>query len=326
VTLLVKTKVLESYIIHADPDAVPGFLVRNFLIDIGRIERLIKIWIKNELDHDIISEAESIFETLPDLEFFEQLPRESSADFFFEGLVSVVKTSVLSLQAGIYKEKNNLLDNLKSELLNLKQNYDANFHGIVALEDRLAQLTEQSLRDDLENYKIFDRLNNEKLTPYFMKLAKAQNSSPDITIIRGDLGEELDTQQLNEHVTSTYEKIYTEPPGNLNIRQDDILEFLGQVQHLDPVINSKLTQRENEDLDRPLTLLEFDKAIKQCNKKSAPGTDGINNKFIAHFWHYFRKPLLDYMNCCYEKGKLTALFRTAKIRLIPKKGDLTKNW
>jgi hypothetical protein len=157
-----------------------------------------------------------------------------------------------------------------------------------------------------------------------MKLAKSQNSSPDITNIRGELGEELDTQQLNEHVTSTYEKIYTEPPGNLNISQDDVLEFLGPVQHLDPVINSKLTQRENEDLDRPLTLLEFDKAIKQCNKKSAPGTDGINNKFIAHFWHYFRKPLLDYTNCCYEKGELTALLEPQKLGLFLKREILKK--
>jgi hypothetical protein len=41
-----------------------------------------------------------------------------------------------------------------------------------------------------------------------------------------------------------------------------------------------------------------------------------------------RKPLFDYTNYCYNRGTLTDNFRSAKIRLIPKKGDLTKlsNW
>jgi Reverse transcriptase (RNA-dependent DNA polymerase) len=68
--------------------------------------------------------------------------------------------------------------------------------------------------------------------------------------------------------------------------------------------------------------------LKQSNKKSAPGLDGFNNTFIDKFWKFFRVPLLRYFNCCNSKGRLTNNFRTAKIRLIPKKGDKTKieNW
>jgi hypothetical protein len=49
---------------------------------------------------------------------------------------------------------------------------------------------------------------------------------------------------------------------------------------------------------------------------------------MGYFWQFFRTPLLNYANCCFDKGELTPLFRTAKIRLIPKKGDLKKieNW
>jgi hypothetical protein len=97
---------------------------------------------------------------------------------------------------------------------------------------------------------------------------------------------------------------------------------------VEPVLASKLNDAEKSELDRPLNITEFDRAIKQCNKKSAPGTDGINNKFIAHFWTYLRTLLLNYANCCYSTGNLTTLFETAKIRLIPKKGNLKKleNW
>jgi hypothetical protein len=105
VELLVKIKVLENYIVNADPDAVPGYLTRGLLIDIGRIESGIQDWVKNNQDPVRIEEVENIFETLPDLEFFEELPRSGSDDFFFEGLISTVRTSVLSLQAGIHLGK-----------------------------------------------------------------------------------------------------------------------------------------------------------------------------------------------------------------------------
>jgi hypothetical protein len=126
VNLLVKSKVLESYVVHADPDAVPGFQIRSLLIDIGRIERLIREWIKNNDDLQTIELAEAIFEQLPQLHFFETLPLTSSDDFFFEGMVSAVRTSLLSVQASIHLEKNKALKELSIELSSLKNNYDNN--------------------------------------------------------------------------------------------------------------------------------------------------------------------------------------------------------
>jgi hypothetical protein len=155
-----------------------------------------------------------------------------------------------------------------------------------------------------------------------------QNKTPDISIIRGDRNETLSEPDLGNHVTGTYRDLYDIPENSRNIEQQDILNFLGPVAEQAPVQNAKLNEREKNDLDSPLSISEFDKAIKQCNKKSAPGTDGISNRFICHFWPYFRVPLLRYAICCQEKGELTTNFKTAKIRLIPKKGDLKKigNW
>jgi hypothetical protein len=90
------------------------------------------------------------------------------------------------------------------------------------------------------------------------------------------------------------------------------------------VTESKLSDREKLTLDSELTIYELDKAINQSNKR----TDGISNRFIAKFWHLFRIPLHKYALSCFQSGNLTANFRTAKIRLIPKKGDKTNigNW
>ena len=77
-----------------------------------------------------------------------------------------------------------------------------------------------------------------------------------------------------------------------------------------------------------MTLQELEKSVSDSNLSSAPGTDGISNKFIKHFWGIFQKPLLEYANHCFLTGELTTSFKGAKIRLIPKKGDCSKikNW
>jgi hypothetical protein len=62
--------------------------------------------------------------------------------------------------------------------------------------------------------------------------------------------------------------------------------------------------------------------------KSAPGEDGFSNRLIKKIWKYIRIPLLNYANYCFKTGSLTQNFRSAVIKLIPKKGDtrLLKNW
>ena len=103
---------------------------------------------------------------------------------------------------------------------------------------------------------------------------------------------------------------------------------MGDTKDNQTVANAKLTNEEKIELESPITLAELDHSLADANLSSAPGTDGISNKFIKHFWHLFQKPLLDYANHCFTTGKLTDSFRGAKIRLIPKKGDCTKikNW
>ena len=90
----------------------------------------------------------------------------------------------------------------------------------------------------------------------------------------------------------------------------------------------KLSNEEKIRLDGNFTLEELDTALKTSNKRSAPGIDGVNNKLIEKLWQFVRKPLLHYAECCFRKGSLTNSFRTACIKIIPKKGDLglIKNW
>jgi hypothetical protein len=51
------------------------------------------------------------------------------------------------------------------------------------------------------------------------------------------------------------------PENGRDVSEQDINNFLGPISNLELVLNSKLNQNEKVELDSPLTLLEFDKAI-----------------------------------------------------------------
>ena len=109
---------------------------------------------------------------------------------------------------------------------------------------------------------------------------------------------------------------------------DCITEFLGDIVENETVLNAKLNNTEKDQLDRNLTIEELDQSIKQAKTKSAPGADGFSNKFIQEFWDIYRIPLFKMIVQCYANNKLTNSFKTANIKLIPKKGNLKllNNW
>jgi hypothetical protein len=111
---------------------------------------------------------------------------------------------------------------------------------------------------------------------------------------------------------------------------DGLIEnFLGpEICNNDIVLGCKLTEREASNLDLDLTIGELDEAAGTGKIRSAPGIDGFNNFFIKKFWKHFRIPLHNYATTCFRKKTLTDSFRTATIKLIPKKGDCRqlKNW
>jgi hypothetical protein len=77
---------------------------------------------------------------------------------------------------------------MTARLNGLKEDYTRNAAEIFQIESQLSDINETNLREELKNYKVFDRLNNEKITPVFMKMAKSQTKSPEIDRIKNDTG------------------------------------------------------------------------------------------------------------------------------------------
>ena len=198
------------------------------------------------------------------------------------------------------------------------------------VESQLNALCDSQMRTEFLKLRNHEILNNEKITPIFVKMASCAKPSYKISDILDNSGKPfVNNKALSEFGVNYFQQIYSKPidePLNLS---GCIKNFLGQDILANPVVtSSKLTVNEAAQLEAPLSLYELDEAAKQANKKSAPGADGLSNEFIIKFWNVFCVPLLRYANCCFQKGELTSTFKSANIRLIPKKGSHVdiKNW
>ncbi len=218
---------------------------------------------------------------------------------------------------------------------NLKENYIQNSNLIFEKERQLSDIISLELKEELTLIKNFERLNDERITPYFLRLAKTSSHSDSLESIRKEDGSVFETdEERHRHIHKYYRELYSKPavqplPEDVQtVGPQSIEDFLGDCANHPEVLNSKITNAEKIMLDRPLGIEELDLSVKNAKLNSAPGSDGISNRFITHNWELFRTPLHKYAKQCYENGHLNDNFRSAKVRLIPKKGDCTKikNW
>ena len=93
------------------------------------------------------------------------------------------------------------------------------------------------------------------------------------------------SQALSAHVETYFSQIYKKEE-NLEYQrtQDSISNFLGEdILEKEEIRNAKLSENEKLELDSPLTVEELTESINKSNLKSAPGSNGISNKFIKKY-------------------------------------------
>jgi hypothetical protein len=198
---------------------------------------------------------------------------------------------------------------------------------IHQIERELSLMAEEKVRQKIESLKIFENLNSEKPTPLFLSLTKNRSSGILDSIKQDDGTDFPDQESRRKYIYNEYEKIYKKV--DIALGENCISEFLGpEISNHELVLGSKLTEAEKNSLDVPLSIAELDISAKKGKLRSAPGADGFSNTFILRCWKYLRRPLHNYALRCFDTGNLTHNFRSASIRLIPKKGDCTalKNW
>jgi hypothetical protein len=87
---------------------------------------------------------------------------------------------------------------------------------------------------------------------------------------------------------------------------------------LDTKEHPKLSQKDINHLNRPITQNEIEAAIKSLPKKKSPGPDGFSAKFYQTFKEELIPTLLKVFHEIEREGKLSNSFYEASITLISK--------
>jgi hypothetical protein len=339
---VVAVATVETYLQHAALD--PDLDVEEGLREVGNI--ISKIRDANEMEFSIHfeghtvqkefileglnSEIRMLVDDLLGPKMLNLINLNCTNDIFLEILMGNIRNSIVSLQTWYRKVEQCRTSLLTRRLNMLKCDYVSNQHEIFQLESALTEMREDDLRLKIHNMKIFEHLHNERPSPLFLNLIK-RNNETSLSGICDDNGVPFNTEEeRNEHIVKSYEKIYLTRAGEDKINYENCInQFLGpEIVNSSIVQGSILTNEERSLLDSPLSLDELDKSMENANMKSAPGQDGYSNVLLKRIWKFIRIPLLNYANHCFITGSLTQNFRSAVIKLIPKKGDLhlLKNW
>ena len=148
-------------------------------------------------------------------------------------------------------------------LRELKLNYEANHAAISELELVLDRIAESDLISELEKYSLFDHINQEKITPFFLKLAKSNTSTAKMSAITDRQGLQFTSEpERKTFITNFYAEIYKLPPGEQAWEDGSIENFLGPEVCNHPVVtDSKISADTKILLDAPLSLIELDAAV-----------------------------------------------------------------
>ena len=162
---------------------------------------------------------------------------------------------------------------------------------IEDLEDELGLILEAELEDKIRNYIKMESLNQEKMTPTFLNMAKSFTNDSISVICDGDGIPFGTAAERGEFIADFYRNLYEIPAAKPPVLTGCIETFLGPDILNNPIVlGMKLTEEERTRLDTPISLTELDKAIKTANKRSAPGIDGVSNVKISKIWDLIRVP------------------------------------
>jgi len=258
----------------------------------------------------------------------ESLPLSTEPDLFLEVLLNCLRNDTISLQTYLLRKEKEQYINLSKNLTKLRNENKMDEYCIL---ERVANdYVDTKVKSEFEKLKNFEVLNMEKITPFFLKLAKSTRPTSMLSGIKNELGMEFENEvDQKKYILEYYGSVYKIPTGRKKVVKGDIEKFLGPEILNHPLVKGSIIPESlRDELDKPLTINELDNALNKLNSKSAAGIDGFSSKFIKKTWFLLRVPLLNYSLTCFEKGRLTDNFRSACIRLIPKKLDATSivNW
>ncbi|XP_059203363.1 uncharacterized protein LOC131982778 isoform X4 [Centropristis striata] len=164
----------------------------------------------------------------------------------------------------------------------------------------------------------------KKLREYLQALQRKHADSPEMmdteeeTNSNDELRLDLDPtmfpwgfESTSTSDTSPDIEMSEEPMSN---RNSDVISFF------DRFSTPTLDRVAAEELERPITLIELEAAVKSLQSGKSPGPDGFPAEFYKTFWKQLAPHLLEMFTESYKSGTLPHTLNQACISLLLKKG------
>jgi hypothetical protein len=229
---VVAITVTETYINHLSPNnLVSDIDINTFKIIIGQVlvnQKLLNecklLSAENGFCQNLSDRCTVLRESigrllseLPSVEFLENCELSCERDIFLEILIMGIKNSSLSHQHNFFKIKNAKKLSLDKKINRMKLDFNANAGEILRTERELNNIVEQDLREEILKMKHFESLNNEKITPYFLSLAKRPQNSESLSDINNVDGIPFESRELRStFIRNYYAETYRNVECNVN--------------------------------------------------------------------------------------------------------------
>jgi len=157
----------------------------------------------------------------------------------------------------------------------------------------------------------------ERCTSYFLRQHSTRIGLDTVRCIKTPNGVSSDISDILEEFTSFYEELFTESEIDENAKSE-VLNLL----------DLTLSDEQSNTCSSPFKPSDIKCAVTSMPNGKCPGLDGIPTEFYKSCWDFMSADLFEVFNASSSEGVLPESMRTAVIRCIPKKGDLTevKNW
>jgi len=339
VQIIAKASAIETYLHNVIPEAYGVDRLNRAKLTLANCWNLLKLVGPNpthlhnwqvtpeELENreEILAEINNIINGF-DLPVLEVLPLSCSAVDLYVNLTMSLKNELSSHQAFVWRTRNATKNRLKSKLEDFRITGNVTCAAFYETEDELAKFMQYELEAEIEQSQFFEQLSFEKPSNYLSTLIKGSKKSVSQTVIKDDMGIEFDSPEArNRYITDYFKEIYKKG----EISDLTIEGFLGEnILNHELVRESKLSEAERLELERPVLISELDLAVKDIKINTAAGIDGFANLEIKSFWGILRYPLFVLLTEVLGNSSLPAFLKQAGIKLIPKKGcaENISNW
>ena len=159
----------------------------------------------------------------------------------------------------------------------------------------------------------------EKPTSFFCNLERKQYIEKTIRKIKKSDGTIITEQQkvLNE-IQRFYSNLFQNCDRDL------------KNENIPNLLNSLKSKKINDlDIGQVITVKELANVLKKMKSGKSPGIDGISADFLEVFWIRLKYFIINFINFCYKKGKLSYSLRQSIITCLPKGNkdrQCLKNW